>query len=91
MKPFVEIKISESVVTRTFSCNTPEEDLKWHWDPEDRIIHPLNENDWMFQLDNQLPMRIYRSISIPTGVLHRLIRGSGDLILQITKRNESIY
>lgn len=89
MNSYTEYKVAESVVIRTFSCNIPEEELKWHWDEEDRIVKPLNKNDWQFQFDNELPMMIYTEICIPAGVIHRVIKGSGDLIVKITK-NEAI-
>ena len=88
-KPFVEQKIAESVVIRTFSMNTNEMELKWHWDEEDRIIEALSDNDWQFQFDNCLPDKIYRSIHIPAGAIHRVIKGSGDLIVKITKYDET--
>lgn len=85
MKPFTEERISKSVVVRTFPVNTDEMDLKWHWDEEDRLIEPLAENDWQFQFDNELPMMIYKQIFIPTGVIHRVIKGTTDLKIKITK------
>jgi hypothetical protein len=84
-KPFVETKVSESVVIRTFPMNTDEMDLKWHWDEEDRLIEPLGENDWQFQFDNELPMMIYKQIFIPAGVIHRVIKGNTDLKIKIIK------
>lgn len=85
MKPFKEEILSQSVVIRTFGMLTPESELEWHWDEEDRIIEPLNENDWMFQVDNELPVKIYKQIEIPKGVIHRVIRGTTDLVLKVTK------
>lgn len=85
MKPYIEEKISESVVIRTFSDNIPESELEWHWDEEDRIVEPLNENDWFFQFDNELPVKIYKQIVIPAGVIHRVIKGKTNLIVKITK------
>jgi len=84
-RPFAENIISKSVVIRTFSVNTSEDVFKWHWDEEDRIVEPLNENDWQFQFDNELPQRIYKEIRIPAGVMHRVIRGTTDLVVKITK------
>lgn len=89
MKPFTEERISKSVVVRTFPVNTDEMDLKWHWDEEDRLIEPLAENDWQFQFDNELPMMIYKQIFIPTGVIHRVIKGTTDLEIKITKYETS--
>lgn len=85
MKPFTEQKISESVVIRTFLDSIPDSELEWHWDEEDRIVEPLNENDWLFQFDNELPVKIYKQIVIPAGVIHRVIKGKTNLIVKITK------
>jgi hypothetical protein len=84
-KPYVEDAVAESVVIRTFFSDISESELKWHWDEEDRLVEPLNENDWQFQFDNQLPEKIYKPIHIPAGVIHRVIKGSTDLIVKITK------
>lgn len=89
MKPFSQEKINESVVIRTFLASLDESELMWHWDEEDRIIEPLNENDWEFQFDNELPQKIYKQIKIPKGVIHRVIPGTTDLIVKITKYNET--
>jgi hypothetical protein len=85
MKPFSEENINESVVIRTFLANTDDFELQWHWDKEDRIVEPLNENDWEFQFDNELPQKIYKQIHIPARTIHRVIAGSTDLIVKITK------
>jgi len=85
MKPFVEHIIDTNVVIRTFKSDIDESELKWHWDEEDRSVTPLNENDWEFQFDNELPFKINREINIPAGVIHRVIAGSGDLIIKIVK------
>lgn len=88
-KPYLEHVVDESVVIRTFFSDTSEAELKWHWDEEDRIIEPLTENDWYFQFDNCLPEKIYKPIHIPSGVIHRVIKGNGDLIVKITKKYET--
>jgi hypothetical protein len=89
IRPYKEEKVEGSVFIRTFPANTPEEELKWHWDEEDRIIQPIGETDWQFQFDNELPIKIYREIRIPAGVIHRVIKGSGDLVLKVEKLTQS--
>jgi hypothetical protein len=59
--------------------------MLWHRDKEDRIIESLEETDWMFQLDNQLPQKIEGQIFIPKEIYHRLIKGSGDLKIKLIK------
>jgi hypothetical protein len=75
---------SETVI-RTFVSDLNDEELKWHWDEEDRIIHPTNETNWRFQFDNELPIEIDSKIKVPKGTWHRLIKGDGDLTLIIEK------
>lgn len=85
--PFIERKIEESVFIREFSQSTDSEDFIWHRDPEDRVISSISESDWMIQLEDCTPIRISEPVHIPTGMWHRLIKGSGDLTLKIIKRN----
>lgn len=90
--PYTEKKLEDNVFLRTFSEDTLEEELKWHWDEEDRKITPVyvgavQEIDWMFQMDNELPRRIEETIFIPAGKWHRIIKGKGNLTLRIQKIN----
>ena len=83
--PFKETPLGGSIYERIFKSDLSDEDLKWHWDEEDRIITPLHETDWKFQFDNCLPQSIIDNIEIPKGVWHRLIKGNGDLTLKVHK------
>jgi hypothetical protein len=87
--PFLEDHIHSDYISetyvRTFKKELDSEDLLWHWDEEDRVISPLEETDWQFQFDNKLPQRVEGEIKIPKGVWHRLIKGSGDLIIEVKK------
>ena len=83
MLPFKQRKVSSDKVIRTFSQDTPSEEFKWHRDAEDRIIRPLQETDWKIQIDNQLPVAIKGIMEIPAGVYHRVIKGTGNLHLEI--------
>ena len=49
--PFSE-KINNGVYIRTFSSDLNENELKWHFDEEDRIVICENNTDWLFQFDN---------------------------------------
>jgi hypothetical protein len=83
--PYTEENLEENTYIRNFSEETPNEDLKWHWDEEDRVVHPMHQTDWMFQLDNNLPQKISNTIYIPAGEWHRIIKGTGSLTLKIVK------
>ena len=68
--------------------NISSEELKWRFDNEDRIIRPLNETNWQYQSDNQLPILLEnnKTIYIPKGKYHRFIKGSGELKVEISTK-----
>lgn len=78
-KPYVEVG-----EVRIFSNTILEDDLVWHRDREDRIVEALHKTDWQFQLENELPKEL-TSIFIPKETYHRLIKGSGDVQIKVTK------
>lgn len=83
--PFKEEWINENQSLRTFFPETLDEELKWHIDTEDRIIEPLNLNDWKFQFDDQLPFDMEGKINIKKGEWHRIIKGTTELKMVITR------
>jgi len=83
--PFIEEQIGDNLFIRTFKQETDSGEMRWHRDYEDRIIEPIEENNWGFQMDNQLPIPISGKIYIPKGVYHRLIKGDGDLKIRLQK------
>ena len=70
---------------RTFSEDVQEFELVWHRDKEDRVVKPLHKTDWKFQLDNDIPRVIENEIFIPKETYHRLIKGTGNLKVNILK------
>jgi hypothetical protein len=89
--PFKESPISpgsDESVLRIFQSDIDSEELKWHWDDEDRIVYLVGETDWMFQYDNQLPIIIPPRLEIKKGTWHRLIKGTEDLRLVIEKHRD---
>lgn len=70
---------------RTFSKDVQEFELVWHRDKEDRIVKPLHKTNWKFQLDNDIPRTIEKEIFIPKETYHRLIKGTGNLKVNIVK------
>ncbi len=87
--PYTEIQYNENVFVRGFSHETRAHLLKWHWDEEDRLVTPLDDNDWKFQFDNNLPQNIDKPIYIPKGVIHRIIKGTTDLLIKIEKNADN--
>jgi hypothetical protein len=85
MRPYINIETTDNYITREFSQDTDELDLIWHMDDEDRTIIAIEETDWMFQFDDELPIPLNSPISIPRHKVHRVIKGSGDLKLKIIR------
>ena len=85
--PYIQIKETKDFIVRKFPSNTPEHLLKWHADEEDRIVTAAEETDWKFQFDNELPINIEldKDIHIKKGRIHRIIKGNGDLVVNIKK------
>jgi len=82
--PFEE-KIIKNKRLRKFSEKVDEGELQWHRDREDRLITPTHQTNWMFQMDNELPISLIegKDYFVPKGVYHRLIKGDGDLNIQV--------
>ena len=82
-RPYSEENVEKDVVIRKFLPTVSEEELEGHWDEQHRTVYALNKNDWMFQFDNGLPFPIKEKINIPAGVIHRVIRGTTELVVKI--------
>ena len=82
--PFEEVK-ENGIKTRLFKENINSGELKWHFDKQDRKVKVVKSNNWMLQMDNDIPkpLKEGQTIFIPKGVYHRVIKGSGDLIVKI--------
>ena len=80
--PFKQTNYGNKLV-RKFIPSLEDDDLKWHYDLEDRTIIPIGTNDWMFQKDNQLPEKINKKIFIKAGEWHRVIKGTTELVVEI--------
>ena len=87
--PFEEEKIDQYNFIRTFPADVDEMDLIWHADKENRIITVLEGNGWKFQFDEELPIKMIKgkSISILKGVIHRVIKGNGPLVIKLQKNS----
>lgn len=83
--PFNENKITDNIFIREFKSDIDIEDLVWHRDKEDRIIEVISNTGWYLQMDNELPILIEGQIFIPKETYHRVIKGTGDLIIKLTK------
>ncbi len=87
MLPFTETRKDNKLI-REFKENTDSKELVWHRDREDRDVRVLSSNGWKLQLDNQLPIRLEEGETyfIEKFLFHRVIKGEGDLVVEITKK-----
>ena len=86
-QPYIEKLINENIRLRKFSSNTPEDQLVWHRDRQDRVVEVLGGKGWMFQRDNSVPVQISEGTIIEIGAneWHRIIKGESTLVLLIEK------
>lgn len=82
-QPYVESTSDNGSIVRIFSSAVPSGELKWHWDEEDRLVELLEPTDWLFQIDNSLPVDFPDSVLIKSGVWHRVIKGDKNLVVRI--------
>ena len=85
-RPYSEIN-EDGYIIREFSQDTPSFEFVWHRDKENRIVEAMHDTDWKFQMDNLVPQEINR-IFIPKETYHRLIKGTGDLVLKIWQEKD---
>ena len=85
MKPYKDIEITDTYIIREFDENIDPIELMWHRDNENRTVEILGETNWKLQLDNQLPTSMNEPIYIPSHLYHRVIKGTGNLLLKIHK------
>ena len=85
MRPYINIETTDNYIIREFSQDIDELDLIWHMDDEDRTIIAIEETDWMFQFDDELPISLNLPIFIPRHRVHRVIKGTKDLKIKIIK------
>jgi hypothetical protein len=82
--PFEQIE-KEGKLIRTFSPDVDSEELKWHQDLKDRKVNIIENGNWQFQMDDELPIKLIEGsqIFIPKFVWHRVIKGDSQLIVEI--------
>jgi hypothetical protein len=85
---YKDTEISNTEVIRTFTEDIDPIELMWHRDLETRKVISVLSSDWKIQLDDSLPVSLNETIIIPAGSWHRLIKGSGELIIKIIKEYE---
>lgn len=84
VKPYTE-SYDNGLIIREFKEDVDSEELVWHRDKRTREITILEGRGWQLQLDNQLPQELKQGklYIIPEMEYHRLIKGTGKLVVKI--------
>ena len=83
--PYKNREVTDKHIIREFSDKTDIINFMWHRDNEDRIVEALESTDWSLQLDDSLPIILNKPIFIPKHMYHRVIKGTGNLLVKIIK------
>lgn len=84
--PYKELSLGNNQYIREFTADTNRDVVEeWHRDREDRIVEIIENTDWLFQMDNELPVLLKEKLYIRKEHYHRVIMGKGKLIVKITK------
>lgn len=83
--PYKETRLGNNQYIREFKSDVNNDELEWHLDKEDRIVETIQNEGWMIQIDNQLPIILKDEVYIPKETYHRLIKGNNTLIVKINK------
>lgn len=83
--PYFEYVINKNEVIRVFENDNLETEELWHQDDENRTLEIIGNTDWQLQLENRLPTSLNKPIFIPRYTWHRVIKGTGVLMVKIYK------
>ena len=89
--PYTNLEVTEHYVLRKFDKDVDVQELYWHRDDEDRTVEVVECGEgWQFQHDNKLPLYLSEgdTIFIQRHDWHRVLKGSGDLIIKIYKHGK---
>ena len=91
VKPFVDVDVNENKFIRTFEEDVPEEELVWHRDYYSRTVTVLESGpQWYFQVDKSIPVGMNEGgeFVIDAKTWHRVLKGAGKLVLEITEHGK---
>ena len=87
-RPYSQIEEFDYII-REFSGDVKESELVWHRDKHSRNVTVIRSEGWRIQMDNSLPEELVEGNTyyIPKMEYHRLIKGKGNLLIQIKENN----
>lgn len=86
MSTYTDSFKTNNIFVRTFLSTLDHDDLIWHRDATDRILQILQSTKWFLIIEGCYPTELVTGSKyyIPANTYHRLKKGYGDLIIQIT-------
>ena len=86
--PFKEFR-EGGIFTRRFDSKVSSEELVWHRDRDDRVVFVQESSGWSLQIEDELPVILVEGFfyEIPKNTYHRVIKGFGDLVVEIEERS----
>lgn len=91
-RPYTNVTVTDKYIIRRFDKDVDSEELYWHRDDEHRVVEVLEcGKGWAVQFDNEIPFSIDKgtTIFIFRHEWHRVIKGSGDLLIKIHKHGQN--
>ena len=84
-KEYKDIILESGIIRRTIKPDVGGDECTWHRDARSRTVLVKEGKGWMFQTDETLPTPLKEGsrLQIPAGSWHRVIPGSGPLVMLI--------
>ena len=79
-RPFIQESDASGKITRTFTSDTWDDELRWHRDERDRTVTFVSGPGWSIQIEPGLPQEVTPGLTvrIPRDTWHRLLRIGDD-------------
>jgi hypothetical protein len=84
-KPYKDTPLDYNRFVRKFYHSVESDELIWHRDKKNRTVKVLEGNGWFLQFEDKLPEEMKKNevYRIEAETYHRIIKGKGNLILEI--------
>lgn len=92
VNPYIQKDIAPNKFQRIFRHHTEESELVWHRDRKNRTVKIIESDGWKFQEDNKLPIELHNgdTLHIKAYEYHRILKGNGSLVVEITEHEDVI-
>jgi hypothetical protein len=86
-RPYRQRTLRDGTILREFRSEAHPDELVWHQDRARRSVRVVESGGWKLQLEEGLPFPLVEgnTYEIPSRSWHRVIRGPGDLKIEIVE------